>query len=84
MAYEVFGNVWTTIAGLLIAFLSTLGLVVNRHFWKKEEEDAKFRNVHLFVNIGTLIAGILLLVLGLVFEFKVRGGLFGSAGMVAA
>ncbi len=83
MAYEVFGNIWSTIGGLLIAFLSTLGLIVNRHFWKKTEEDAKFRSVHLFINIGTLIAGLLLLVLGIVFEFKVTGGIFGSAGRVA-
>lgn len=78
MAYEVFGNVWATICGIIIIVLSSLGLVVNRHFWKKEEEESQFRKVNMYINIGTLIAGVLLLVLGIVFEFKVRGGLFGS------
>ena len=75
--YEIFGNVFSAVSGLFMMFLATLGLIVNRHYWEKEEgeKESKFKNINMFINIGFIIYGFIISVVGLAFEFNTRGGI---------
>jgi hypothetical protein len=74
---EIFGNVMSALFGVFITFLATLGLIVNRHFWEKEEGEkaSKFKNVNMFINIGFIVGGFIITMMGIAFELNSRKGI---------